>query len=96
MANHAKAQLYTGMISRMLNTVPPATDGRADAQALRDSRRAIVQSMLEPWRAKTLEAHRAVIQLSKLYPQLAKNPVAQAAIIDSRQRVVQADGVATR
>ncbi|MDB4962927.1 MAG: hypothetical protein JWP01_2926 [Myxococcales bacterium] len=96
MALHAKAQLYSNATSRMLKTVPATNQSTQESQALRDARRAILEAMMAPWREKQLEAHQAVVDVAKLNPQLAKNPVAQAAIADSRQRVAQAGSVATR
>jgi hypothetical protein len=88
LGHYAKAQLYAGMSTRMLNAVPPATDASPAAIALRDSRRALVESMLAPWREKTRAAYQAVVDLAKVNQvAVAKNQVVQSAVRDSRARL---------
>jgi hypothetical protein len=94
MALRAKADLYAAMSARMASTVPPAASATAEAAALRDTRRHIVEGMTLPWRDRGRELHEAIIELGRKNPQLARNPVAQAAIRDSERQV--AVPVATR
>jgi len=94
MALRAKADLYTAMASRMAATVPPAASATPEAAALRDTRRQIVEGMVQPWRDRGRELHEAIVELGRKHPQLARNPVAQTAIRDSER--VLAVPVATR
>jgi hypothetical protein len=95
MATHSKAQLLHAMINRMTQTVSSAADATPEAQALRESRRAIMLELLAPWRAKTREIYTAVEELAKANPTIVRNPVAVAAIRDSREQL-QRRPVATR
>ena len=90
MATHAKAQLLQTMINRMTQTVLVAADARPEAQALRETRRAIMQELLVPWRERTLALHSAIDELARTHPTLVRNPVALAAINDSRERLSRA------
>jgi len=94
MATHAKAALYRGMSNRMVQTVT-ATDASADAQALKETRRQIVQGLLGPWRDKTNEIYVAVDEIAKANPTIIRNPVALAAIKDSREQRARHVAIAT-
>ena len=87
MATHAKAQLLQTMINRMTQTVSSSADARPEAQALRETRRAIMQELLAPWRERTLAIHAEIDELARTHPTLVRNPVALAAIKDSRERL---------
>jgi len=89
MATHAKAQLLQTMINRMTQTVLVAADARPEAQALRETRRAIMQELLTPWRKQALAIHSAIDELGRTHPTLVRNPVALAAIRDSRERLAR-------
>ena len=94
MATHAKAQLFLAMINRMTQTVSSTADLMPEAQALRETRRSIMLELLTPWREKTREFYSAIDELAKAYPTLVRNPVAVAAIRDSREQLQRP--VATR
>lgn len=93
MATHAKAQLLQGMINRMTQTVTSAAAATPEAQALRETRRAIMQELLTPWRNRTRELYAAVDEIAKANPTIVKNPVAVAAIRDSREQLQRAVAV---
>ena len=95
MAHAAKAQLYGGMEARMLNTVPSSTDVSPEANALRTSRRAIVEALITPWREAMRAGDQAVIDVVKAHPAIAADPVVRSALRGSRTRLVQR-GIATR
>ncbi len=94
MALRAKADLYTALAAKMASTVPAPADGSPEAAALRDTRRQIVDGMIQPWRDRGRELHEAIVELGRTHPELAKNPVAQTAIRDSERQL--AVPVATR
>jgi len=87
MATHAKAQLLQAMINRMTQTVSSTADATPEAQALRETRRAIMLELLAPWRAKTREFYTAVDELAQANPTIVRNAVAVAALRDSRERL---------
>ncbi len=87
MASHAKAQLIHVMINRMTQTVTGSAVTTQDGHALRESRRAIMQELLTPWRDRTREVYVAIEELAKANPTIVKNPVAVAAIRDSREQL---------
>lgn len=89
-AHHAKGQLYTSMATRMRNTVPPSTDPRPEAVALRDSRLAIVDAMIAPWRDQALDAHRAVVAVVGATPALAHDRSVQPLVRESRALLAEA------
>lgn len=87
MATHAKAQLLHAMINRMTQTVTTNASATAEAHTLRETRRAIMQELLRPWRERTREIYTAVEEIAKANPTIVKNPVAVAAIRDSREQL---------
>lgn len=93
-ALRAKADLYSALVTKMLMTVPPRADASAESQALQDTRRQIVEGMVQPWRDRGRELHQTIVELGRTHPELAKNPVAQTAIRDSERQL--AVPVATR
>jgi hypothetical protein len=94
MALRAKADLYAALAARMASTVPPAASSTPEAAALRDTRRQIVEGMIQPWRERARELHETIVEIGRKNPQLARNPVAQTAIRDSERQL--AVPVATR
>jgi hypothetical protein len=86
MATHAKVALYQNMTNRMVQTVT-ATDASADGQALQEMRRQIVQGLIGPWREKRMELYAAIDEIAKANPTILRNPVALAAIRDSREQL---------
>lgn len=89
MALRAKADLYSGMCMRMLNTVPATANTTPEAASLRETRRQIVDGMMTPWHERTRETHQAIVGLGKMHPELAKNPVVQTAIHESQRQLAQ-------
>jgi len=89
MALRAKAELYGRMRVKMMATVPAPANTTPEAAALRETRREIVESMVQPWSDRTRDAHQAIVALGKKHPELAKNPVAQATIRTSEQQLAQ-------
>ncbi|CAN5878396.1 hypothetical protein BH11MYX3_BH11MYX3_27270 [soil metagenome] len=89
MALRAKADLYTQMSAKMMNTVPPPANTSAEAAALRETRRQIVDGMVQPWRDRQREAHQQIIGLNRAHPELIKNPVVQTAVRDSERQLAQ-------
>jgi len=87
MATHAKAQLLQGMINRMTQTVSTTAATTPEAQQLRETRRAIMQEQLTPWRDRKREFYGAVDEIAKANPTIVRNPVAVAAIRDSREQL---------
>jgi hypothetical protein len=87
MATHAKAQLLHVMINRMTQTVTTSAATTPEAHALRETRRQIMQELLVPWRDRTREVYLAVDEIAKANPTIVKNPVAVAAIRDSREQL---------
>ena len=94
LARHARGEMLSSFVARMLATVPPPPNGTSEALALRDLRLDLVQPLVEPWRAKARSAHEEVDRLAKAHPQLAKNQAIVAAVRTSRDRLAQ--GVAKR
>jgi hypothetical protein len=93
-ALRTKADLYTQMGSRMSTTVPAPVGNTPEAMALRDTRKQIVDGMIQPWRDRGREMHQAIVDLGRGHPELQRNPVAQTAIRDSERQL--AIPVATR
>ncbi len=89
MALRAKADLYTQMSAKMMNTVPPPVNTSAEAAGLRETRRQIVDSMVQPWRDRQREAHQQIVGLNRAHPELIKNPVVQTAVRDSERQLAQ-------
>ena len=87
MATHTKAQLLTVMINRMTQTVSATAATTPQAHALHESRRALMQELLTPWRDRTRAVYMVVDDLAKATPSIMKNPVAVAAIRDSREHL---------
>ncbi len=86
MATHAKVAVYQNMTNRMVQTVT-STDASPDGQALKEMRRQIVQGLLVPWREKRMELYAMIDELAKANPKIIRNPVALAAIRDSREQL---------
>jgi len=89
MALRAKADLYSQMCMRMMNTVPAPANTTPEAASLRETRRQIVDGMVVPWRERTREAHQAIVDLGKKHPELVRNPVVQTAIRESERQLAQ-------
>ena len=93
-ALRTRADLYGQMSAKMMMTVPPLMTNTPEAAALRDTRKQIVEGMIEPWKELSRSNHQAIVDLGKNHPELGKNPVAQTAIRDSERQL--AIPVATR
>lgn len=89
MALRAKADLYSVMCMRMMNTVPGSANTTPEAASLRETRRQIVDGMVVPWHERTRETHQAIVDLGKKHPELVRNPVVQTAIRDSERQLAQ-------
>lgn len=89
MALRAKADLYSQMCMKMMNTVPGPANTTPEAASLRETRRTIVDGMVVPWRERTREAHQAIVDLGKKHPELVRNPVVQTAIRESEHQLAQ-------
>jgi hypothetical protein len=85
LAHHAKMRLVQQASSRMLASVPAATQPTAEAAQLRDSRRALVEEMLAPWRAQIIDEARAANAIAKARPKLEKNAAVALALRDTKQ-----------
>jgi len=85
-AEQAKGDLYTNMSVRMMATVPPATAGDSGA-TLRATRTQILEDQLAPWRARAAASAERIVALAKANPKLAQNPVVQAAVRASKDRL---------
>ena len=94
LAQHAKAELFTNMAIRMRSTVPAAAGSTAEAYALRDSRIAIIDTLIDPWRDQARDAHQAVVDLAKAHHELQKNPIVQTMVRESKARLVEAAAAA--
>ncbi len=94
MALRAKADLYSAMCIKMMNTVPAAANTTPEAASLRETRRQIVDGMVTPWHERTRETCQAIVDLGKKHPELKNNPVVQAAIRESERQLAQAAQVA--
>ena len=85
LAHHAKAIVVQQATTRMLASVPPAAQPTVEAARLRDSRRALVEVMIEPWRAQIVDEARAANALAKAHPALASNASAALALRDTKR-----------
>lgn len=81
-AAHAKGALYEELLARMANSVPLPTTG-GSALALYDSRKALLDIMLQPWREQAVTAHRLAIAIGKTVP----NNATASTVARSEQRL---------
>jgi hypothetical protein len=93
-ALRTRADLYGQMSAKMRMSVPPLVTNTPEAAALHDTRKQIVEGMIEPWRELARSNHQAIVDLGRHHPELAKNAVARTAIRDSERQL--AIPVATR
>jgi hypothetical protein len=93
-ALRTRADLYGQMGAKLMMTVPPLMTNTPEAAALRDTRKQIVEGLIEPWKEMSRSNHQAIVDLGRHHPELVKNPVAQTAIRDSERQL--AIPVATR
>lgn len=93
-ALRTRADLYGQMGAKMMTTVPPLMTNTPEAAALRDTRKQILEGMVEPWKELSRSNHQAIVDLGRHHPELVKNPVVQTAIRDSERQL--AIPVATR
>ena len=95
-AQHAKADIYQGLAVRMMNTVPPLSP-KATGQLLKDHAHQVdvATDLSREWRARAIQAHRAVARLADKAPKLvATNPVLAYAVSDSKLEA--STGIASR
>lgn len=84
LATFAKAKLYEDLLGRMANTVPPAGAGES-AAALYQSRKQLLDVILQPWREQALAAFEQVTRLAKAGKR-EKNPAVRNAIAQSEAK----------
>lgn len=89
LARHAEGQLLASFATRLLNTVPPAVNATSEALALRETRLAMVQPLVEPWQRRSREAFAEIDRIARAHPALEKNAAVVAAVRDSRSRLSQ-------
>lgn len=87
MALRAKADLYTQLAAKMMNTVPAPANTSPEAATLRELRRQIVDAMVMPWREQVRAAHQTIVDLGRAHPELIRNPVVQGAIQNSEREL---------
>ncbi|HEU0031217.1 MAG TPA: hypothetical protein VFQ53_11330 [Kofleriaceae bacterium] len=85
-ALHARGELYTSMANRMLAAIPPAPQ-TPDGAAFRETRKALLENLLAPWRGEAIAAAERVVELAKQHPELTKNPMLRTALRASQDRV---------
>jgi hypothetical protein len=87
LAHHAKMLVIQQSANRMLASVPPAAQPTQEAAQLRDSRRAIVESLIQPWRAQIADEATLVLAIARANPKLEKNATIAMALRDTRRVV---------
>jgi hypothetical protein len=87
-AEHAEGELYAGLVSRLLATLPKVGSGATDAEiALHDMRTQALQVQLAAWREAALTSFQHVVEIAKAHPELANNRAVATAVRDSEQRL---------
>jgi hypothetical protein len=87
-AEHAEGELYAGLTTRMLATLPALPPGASAAEAaLREMRRQTLDAQLEPWRDAAARSFQRVVELARAHPELADRPAVRTAVRDSQQRL---------
>ena len=86
LAAHAKGELYENLLVRMANTVPHPTSG-GGALALYESRKTLLDAMLQPWRDQAAAAFQRAAAIAGANPKLAASSAVQSAVAKSQQRV---------
>lgn len=94
LARHAEGQLLASFATRLLNAVPPPVNATSEALALRETRLAMVQPLVEPWLRRSQAAFAEIDRIARANPALEKNAAVVAAVRDGRSRLSQ--GVARR
>jgi hypothetical protein len=89
LARHTQGEILSGFAQRMLATVPPAANSTPEAMALRDTRVAMLQPLVQPWLARAQAAFAELDKIARTNPQLAKNPAVLAAVRASRAKLAQ-------
>ena len=89
LALHAQGQLLASFSTRMIATVPVAKTANPDESALRDTRLAMLQPLIDPWQVRAQSAFGEVDKLARANPQLAKNTAVAAAVRSSREKLAQ-------
>lgn len=87
LAAHAKGQLYEDLLGRMAQAVPPPTGGEA-AAALYQSRKTVLDLMLQPWRDAATASFETAIAIAKAHPKVAaKHPTVRDVLARSEVRL---------
>jgi hypothetical protein len=85
---HAEGELYTGLVTRLLATLPRVGPDATGAEiALRDARKQTLEAQLGPWREAAMASFQHVVDTAKAHPELANNPAVATAVRDSQQRL---------
>jgi hypothetical protein len=90
LARHSQGEILSGFVQRMLATVPPAASAAPEAQALRETRLAMLQPLVQPWQERAQAAYAELDKIARANPQLAKNQAVAAAVRSSRAKLTQA------
>lgn len=94
LARHAQGEMLSSFAARMLATVPPPATNTEAATALRDTRLAMVQPLVQPWQARAQAVFSDLDKIARANPQLAKNAAVVAAVRSGRAKL--SSGVAKR
>jgi hypothetical protein len=89
LARHAEGDILSGLVTRMLATVPPPLNASQEALALHDTRLQMLQPLLQPWQDRAQAAYTEVDKLARANPKLDKNPAVAAAVRQSRAKLAQ-------
>jgi hypothetical protein len=86
LAEHAKADLYAGLVVKLLATVPPISPVTTGQPLIDHDRRvAALDRMAQPWRDRAADAYRATTQLGAAIPDIvSRDPVLAFAVSDSQ------------
>jgi hypothetical protein len=89
LARHSQGHLLASFSARILATLPPPPTSNPDAIALRETRLAMLQPLIDPWQVRAHGAFAEVDKLARANPRLAKNAAVLAAVRSSRDRLSQ-------
>jgi hypothetical protein len=87
LARQALGDLFAGLVTRVLATVPQPVNASEPAVAMHDTRLAMLQPLLDPWRDRARAAYRELDQVARANPQLAKNAAVLAAVRAARTKL---------
>lgn len=100
LALQVEGDLFAGYTTRMLATVPPATEPSDAAINLRNTRMDLLAPLVQPWQQRARSLYGKLDTIARANPQLAKNAAVVAAVRSSRAKLAglqsAMNGVATR